>query len=287
MPIEDRGYRRREPRGQLRRFRALPIAHETLRQILQRRALLLFLSLSLIPFVVGAILVFVLSRVQLPEPMISASAETLSPIARFFLGYLKYPQAMFAILLSVWAGSGLVADDLRTGALLMYLSRPLTRVDYVLGKLGVLAALNFVLVAVPSLLLWGIAVALKPEDLGPRGLLTVPLSTLAAAAVLAVVLAVFVGGASAVARNGAMAGALVVGLLVFFAAVAVSAPEAMRPGLRLLSVLSNWSALCDGFFGTRDPAAPHWSAALGALVAIAAAAGTLLWRRVRALEIVG
>src|SRR5437879_3710070 len=141
MPIEEGGYRRREPRGELRRFRARPVARETLRQILQRRVLLLFLASALLPLGVGAFLVFLLSRVQLPESMTMLSQESLPPLARFFLGYLKYPQALFAILFSVWAGSGLIADDLRTGALLMYLSRPLTRLDYVLGKLGVLAAL--------------------------------------------------------------------------------------------------------------------------------------------------
>jgi ABC-2 type transport system permease protein len=288
MPVEGRGYRRREPRGELRRFRALPIAQETLRQVLRRRLLLLFLAVSLVPFAIGAIVVFILTRggAMLQDPR-AISTDTLPHIARFFLGYLKYPQTLFAILLSIWAGAGSIADDLRTGALLMYLSRPLTRLDYVLGKLGVLAALNFVLVVVPPLLLWGLAVALAPGDIGKSGLLTIPLSTIAAAVVLALVLAALVGGASAVSRNAAMAGALVVGLLVFFTVVAVSAPAGVRPALRLLSVLSDWSALCDGFFGTRDPGAPHWTAGLGALLLIAAGAGTLLWRRVRAIEIVG
>jgi ABC-2 type transport system permease protein len=287
MPIEDRGYRRREPRGEGRRFRAQPIARETLRQILQRRVLLLFLSLSLVPLAIGGVAVFLLSRVQLPETMTALSPDALPPLARFFLWYLKVPQTMFAILLTVWAGSGLIADDLRTGALLVYLSRPLTRADYVAGKLGTLAALAFALTALPPLLLWALAVALEPADLARRGLLMIPLSTIAGAAILTVALAAVVGAASAVARSAAMAGTLVVGLLVFFAAVALAAPVAVRPALQLLSILSDWSAVCNGLFGMNEPGGPHWAAGLGSLILIAAAAAAVLWQRVRAVEVVG
>ena len=57
-------------------------------------------------------------------------------------------------LLSIFGGAGLVANDLRTGAILVYLSRPLTRRDYVLGKLRVLLALNLSVTLVPGPLLY-------------------------------------------------------------------------------------------------------------------------------------
>jgi ABC-2 type transport system permease protein len=281
MPVEDRGYRRREPRGELRRFRAVPIARETLRQILGRRVLLLFLSFSFVPFALWGIAVLLASRVQLPE-----GVSMLAPAPSVLLNYLKYPQALFAILFAVWAGSGLIADDLRTGALLMYLSRPLTRVDYILGKLGVLTALTFVVTAVPPLVLWGLAVALEPHDLAKRGLATIPLATIVAGATLAIVLSVIVGGASAITRSGAMAGLLVVGAMVFFGALAATPAAGALPALKLLSILGDWSALCDGLFGAPQ-ALPHWTAALGALLLVAAGAGSVLWRRVRAVDIVG
>ena len=47
-----------------------------------------------------------------------------------------------------------MANDLRTGAILAYLSRPLTRRDYVLGKLLVPLLLNLAVTLVPGLLLY-------------------------------------------------------------------------------------------------------------------------------------
>jgi len=46
----------------------------------------------------------------------------------------------------------------------VYLSRPLTRRDYVLGKLGVLMLLNLSVTLVPALLLYLIALALAPDQ---------------------------------------------------------------------------------------------------------------------------
>ena len=45
------------------------------------------------------------------------------------------------MLLVVLAGPNLISRDLRFNALPLYFSRPLTRLDYFLGKLGVIAAL--------------------------------------------------------------------------------------------------------------------------------------------------
>jgi ABC-type transport system involved in multi-copper enzyme maturation permease subunit len=41
---------------------------------------------------------------------------------------------MFALLITAWFGAGLLAEDRRLGAHLLYFARPLTRVDYFLGK---------------------------------------------------------------------------------------------------------------------------------------------------------
>ena len=61
---------------------------------------------------------------------------------RLFGEFLAQQIGVHAVPHRSSAGAGLIANDLRTGAILVYLSRPLTRRDYVLGKLGVLMALN-------------------------------------------------------------------------------------------------------------------------------------------------
>ena len=57
---------------------------------------------------------------------------------RFFLLYLSI-QTSLAFILTAFIGPGLVSPDLANGALTLYLCRPLSRVEYVIGKLSVLA----------------------------------------------------------------------------------------------------------------------------------------------------
>ena len=56
---------------------------------------------------------------------------------RFFSVYLDF-QAALAFLLTAFIGPGLVSPDLSNGALTLYLCRPLSRTEYVLGKMSVL-----------------------------------------------------------------------------------------------------------------------------------------------------
>lgn len=71
--------------------------------------------------------------------------------------------ALFVVLLALFVGSGLVADDLRTRALPLYLVRPLGPVDYFLGKWLVVPATLFVHVFVPGLFLVVLASLTRPS----------------------------------------------------------------------------------------------------------------------------
>ena len=59
-------------------------------------------------------------------------------------------EMFFIMLLIAVAGPGLISGDLRFNALPMYLSRPLNRFDYFLGKLGVIGVLVASVAVVPA-----------------------------------------------------------------------------------------------------------------------------------------
>lgn len=71
----------------------------------------------------------------------------------FRLGVVR-PQSVMAFLLILIVGPALVSPDLRNNALPLYLSRPLNKTDYVLGKFIVLASLASAVTWVPTLLLF-------------------------------------------------------------------------------------------------------------------------------------
>jgi ABC-2 type transport system permease protein len=56
----------------------------------------------------------------------------------------------FIMLLVVLVGPNLISQDLRFNALPLYFSRPITRFDYFIGKLGVIAALVAALAVLPA-----------------------------------------------------------------------------------------------------------------------------------------
>ena len=123
MPIYDQGYRRYEARSPLHQVRFWPITREALRLILAKRAFLGLLAVSFLPFVVRVIQIYVVTR--FPE------AGRVLPIDGRLFGDFLNQQIGFTLLLSIFGASGLIANDLRTGAILVYLSRPLTQRDYI------------------------------------------------------------------------------------------------------------------------------------------------------------
>jgi ABC-type transport system involved in multi-copper enzyme maturation permease subunit len=119
-----------------------------LQEVLESRVLAAFLMLCLVPFLVELALVYLannaparaLLRVQAPP------ADLLQP--QFFLVALTV-QGFLAFFLTAWVAPFLVSPDLVNGALPLYLSRPFTRGEYVLGKATALFCLLSVITWVP------------------------------------------------------------------------------------------------------------------------------------------
>ncbi len=73
----------------------------------------------------------------------------------FFMSLLGW-QSMLALFLAAFIGPGQVSPDLANNALPLYLARPFSRVEYVLGKMSVLLILLSFMTWVPGLLLFGL-----------------------------------------------------------------------------------------------------------------------------------
>ncbi len=71
----------------------------------------------------------------------------------FFYVYMTI-QTSLAFLLTAFIGPGLVSPDLANGALTLYLCRPLSRTEYVLGKMSVLVITLSWITWIPGLVLY-------------------------------------------------------------------------------------------------------------------------------------
>ncbi|HEV8253372.1 MAG TPA: ABC transporter permease subunit, partial [Vicinamibacteria bacterium] len=198
MPIYDQGYRPYEARRPLRTLRFWPITREALRLLLARRAFLGLLAVAWLPLVVRTIQIYIVTR--FPD------ASRLLPVDGRTFGEFLNQQIGFALLITIFGGAGLIANDLRTGAILVYLSRPLTRRDYVLGKLGVLLVLILAVTLVPGLLLYAVALSLAAEQFATLGMAWIPPAIVLHSLVIALVLSLVALAISSLSKSARVAG---------------------------------------------------------------------------------
>jgi ABC-2 type transport system permease protein len=81
----------------------------------------------------------------------------------FFLVALTI-QGFFAFFLTAWVAPILVSPDLVNGALPLYLARPFTKAEYVLGKTTVLLTLLSLITWVPGLILFSLQASLAGRE---------------------------------------------------------------------------------------------------------------------------
>jgi len=280
MPIYDQGYRRYEARAPLRQARFWPITRETLRQVLSKRAFLLLVASAFVPFVVRVVQIYVVTR--FPE------AGRILPVDGRLFGDFLNQQIGFTILLSIFGASGLVANDLRTGAILAYLSRPLTRRDYVLGKLLVPLLLNLSVTLVPGLLLYASGLSLAPELYLKWELAWIGPAIVVHALAISLVVSLLTLAISALSRSARVAGLALFGLIAGLEMVRVVLQHGFRQKYAmLLSIQTDLQALGQALFGlTSREIVVGWGWAAGVLVLVAVSCLVVLRSRVRAVEIV-
>jgi ABC-2 type transport system permease protein len=98
--------------------------------------------------------------------------------------FFRYPQALIMAMVVGIIAPPLVAKDVRSRAFMLYFSRPLTRIEYVLGKMSVLWAYLLMITTIPALCLYLLGVFLSPQFSVVADTWDLPLRVLGASAVL-------------------------------------------------------------------------------------------------------
>jgi ABC-2 type transport system permease protein len=137
-----------------RRFLVIPrYAFEDLHR---SRFLTIFYIASFIYPLISALIIWVQHNASALGLFGAQGANRLISInVVFFLSVLGW-QSMLALFLASFIGPGQVSPDLANNALSLYLARPFSRVEYVLGKMSVLVILLSLMTWVPGLLLFGL-----------------------------------------------------------------------------------------------------------------------------------
>jgi len=284
MPIHDQSYRHfvgvRAPLGTA--WSVIMLAG--LRALARRRLFVLVLLASWGYFGVLAVSFYFASRVPIDLP--PTMGRELVPSAEAFRRFFDV-QGFFAFVVTVYVGAGLIAADRRAHALQIYLSKPLSRFEYVGGKFAILLLLVLLVTWVPAMLLLGLQVVFAGDlSFVIEHAFLVPAITLygllyaltTSAAMLAL---------SSLSTSPRFVGIVYAGLVMFTEAMrGVLEAATGRPIWTWVSLSASLDHVGDVVFRVPTGSDGPWPVSLLALVVVVGASLVVLDRRVRGVEVV-
>jgi ABC-2 type transport system permease protein len=225
--------------------------------------------------------------------------------ARLIHFYFRAPQPLLMALVVGLVAPPLISRDLRSRAWLIYFSRPISRLDYLLGKCAVVATFLLAITALPALFLYLLGVSLSPSVESMTSTWMLPLRIVGATLVLVVpttVLSVCLSSLWYNTRTSTFAwyAIWVVGAIVFSLMAAATGfesgsagGEAAAPSLSLSTGSGPPPFVIVSFYhmlGTTqawifgiEPYSSGISVALAGLLVITVASGALLYHRISGL----
>jgi ABC-2 type transport system permease protein len=278
MPIHDQGYRRFTGRRDGRGNAWLVIASGVVRTMLRKRLFILLLLASWLPFLVRTVLLY--ASTTFPQ------VAFLAPTAQTFRDFLGQ-QSWAIFFVTIYVGSGLIANDRRANALQIYLSKPLTRFEYVAGKAMALMGFLLFITWVPAMLLLIVQIMLAGSfAFAQKNLFLFPAITVFS--LLQAIVATFTMLAlSSLSRSSRFVAVMFAGVILFTRAI-----QGMFWLLTRSSAVSLISptATLDRVGDTIFRIAPRYDTPIGvamlAVLLLVAASALVLERRVRGVEVV-
>ena len=278
MPIHDQGYRRYQGRRVPVGRAWWTMARMHLIAAFKRRWFLMMLFAGWIQFfVMGLIIV-----APVLFPQLSGFTSTTPQTFRDFLSR----QQFFVFVITIVLG-GLIADDRRANALQLYLSKPLTRVEYIVGKAAPLLILILGVTLVPALCLLLVQIVFSGSfSFLTNNLFVLPAITLASL-VRALLSTFTILALSSLSKSRRFVAIMYAGLIFFTAS--------MHQVLRSITGSQAWAAISPGnmvdvftdwVFRVRAPQPVPIYVAVLVIVGLIAVSLWVLERRVRPVEIV-
>src|SRR5438552_10857025 len=136
------------------RSRFLIIPRYAYQDVFKSRIFAGLFAICFVPVLVEAVLIYLHHNTN-ALTIFNANVADLVPINGTFFRVFSSIQESFAFLLTVIIGPPLVSRDLSNNALPLYLCRPFSRTEYVIGKMAVIMILLSLITWVPGMLLFG------------------------------------------------------------------------------------------------------------------------------------
>ena len=278
MPIHDHGYARytgtRIPPGRAWTV----IARAGIRRMLSVRPFLFVLLFAWLQFFVRAVMIYLAANV--PQMEIIAT----SPVT--FRDFFDQ-QGFFVFVVAVYVGAGIIANDRRANALQIYLSKPLTRAEYVAGKLAVVMTFLLFVTWVPAMLLLLLETMFSGSlSFVREHAFLIPAITLYGF-LYVLLAAITILALSSLSTSARYVGMLYAGAVIFsdvvFDALRIATGSS---GMSWLSFGASLAQVGDVIFRVEPRYDTPWGVSLLAVAALIGVSAWVLARRVRGVEVV-
>ena len=145
--------------------RFLVLARYALERLFDSKLIIAFMVACYIFPVIAGVIIYLRYNLSAISTLGINPAKLLEVNADFFAILLSV-QGIFSFLFTAYAAPGLVGPDLSNNALPLYLCRPISRAEYVIGKMAVLLIPLSLITWVPGLLLWSMQAGLEGNNWG-------------------------------------------------------------------------------------------------------------------------
>ena len=278
MPIHDQGYRRYGGAKARRGTGWMVITRAGLRIFFARRAFLGLLLVSWFPFFVRAVQIY--AAANLPQMAV------LAPTADTFRQFLEQ-QRPFVFFVTVYVGAGLIANDRRANALQIYLSKPLTRAEYVFGKLAILMTFLALVTWLPAIVLLIVQISFAGNFTFFRNNVFLFPAITVFAFLQVTMIATAMLALSSLSKSSRYVGILYAAVIFFTQAIyGVLYAVTRSTSLSWISFSANLTQIGDVIFRQPLTYDTPWQVSLLMIVGLTALSGVILERRVRGVEVV-
>lgn len=145
--------------------RFLVLARYGLSTLFTSRPFTAYTVVCFFPFLFGLIAIYVLHSTA-ALALVGADPRRIPQIGNYaamtFLGF----EAWMSFLLTAWGAPGMISKDFANHSIQLYLSRPLSRAEYLLGKVSVLGILLSCTTWIPALILFVVQAQLEGNGWG-------------------------------------------------------------------------------------------------------------------------
>jgi ABC-type transport system involved in multi-copper enzyme maturation permease subunit len=286
--IREKGYYHWDGRLEERRFPWWPITRTGIQLAFRKKWFKFVFAFGFSPAVVFLVLIYISERLEDFKSMFGGKERLITVNPKFFMDFLTNGFLVFIIVMVlVFAGAGLIADDLKHNSLQIYFARPLRKKDYLLGKMAVIFFFVLILTFVPALVLYVFKLVFAGSF---RFVLEYPwllLSIVGFAALMTVFFAFYTLLLSCLSKNSRYV-MIIVFMIYLFSQVFYGIMQSIfrTPSMALFSIYENLLQAGAFLFAQKPPHAVPVVWSFLVLAAVCATSALVLTKKIRATEVI-